>query len=370
MSATSPHPTDAVRPAPRLLIDLDALQGNYRELVRLAEGGKSGAVVKADGYGLGARRIVPALWRAGCRQFYVAHAFEGETARAALDDNPADIFVFNGYWASEAGMMREHELTPVINDLAQLDALRATAPDLPFAIMFDTGMNRLGLDRRETEMLLADPSRLDGLRLKQVMSHLACADEADNPLNRAQLDAFARIRAAFPNVEASFANSAGTMLDRAYHFDVLRPGLALCGANATPGRPHPFTPVATIEAPILQIRRLEAGDTVGYGSEFIADRPRIAATVAAGYADGILRACGDGGYGRIGEVKTPILGRISMDLITVDVTDIADTLAPGDAVRFLGPDIDAMADTAHAIPFELLVRLGLRFDRRYIGGES
>ena len=368
MSATITAPTERLpRPVPRLIIDLEAMKANYARLCALAQGARVGAVVKANAYGLGAGRVAPALWGAGCRHFYVAHAFEGEAVRAALDERPAEIFVFNGFWPAEIDLLRQAGLTPVINTPEQIADLRAHAPDLPFALHLDTGMNRLGLDADQTQALLADLSVLNGLRLRQVISHLSCADEPGHEMNRRQRALFEQVAAAFPGVTRSFSNSAGALLGEDFHFDVLRPGLALCGAPPDPLQPNPFTPVATIEAPILQIRRLKAGDPVGYGASFIAKAPRVAATVAAGYADGILRACGDGGYGRVFGEKAPILGRVSMDLITVDITAMADRVAPGDMVRFLGEDLQPLSGAAGTIPFELLVRLGARFDRRYLG---
>ncbi|WP_323763161.1 alanine racemase [Maricaulis sp.] len=354
------------RPAPRLIIDLAAIQRNYAALQTLAPTATVGAVVKANGYGLGAAEVVPALADAGCRCFYVAHTSEAREAREALAGRPADIFVFNGFWPSDLEELRQLSLFPVINDLHQLDDLRMLAPDLPCAIHFDTGMSRLGLDAAETETLLADPARIDALDVRQIMSHLACADEPDHPLNEQQRQRFERIRHAFPGIPASLSNSAGVLLGQGYHFDMLRPGLALFSRMPAPGRTSPFEPVVTIDAPILQIRTLQPGDNVGYGASWTADRPRRVATVAAGYADGLLRAFGNGGYGRIGDARVPILGRVSMDLICVDIDAVDEPVRPGDPVRFLGADIEDMAGSAATISYEFLVRLGIRFDRSYL----
>ncbi|WP_339336386.1 alanine racemase [uncultured Maricaulis sp.] len=367
---TTPRPDHpdrgtAARPAPRLIIDLGAIRRNYATLQSLAPTAHVGAVVKANGYGLAAAEVVPTLADAGCRCFYVAHTSEAREVREALGERPADIFVFNGFWPSELDELRTLSLFPVINDLGQLEALRQQAPDLPFALHFDTGMSRLGLDADETDALIADPTRLDGLHLRQIMSHLACADAPDHPLNARQQQRFDRIRRAFPAIPASLSNSAGTVLGPDYHYDVLRPGLALFGGMPPVGQPSPFEPVVSIEAPILQIRTLRAGDTVGYGASLTVDGPRRVATVAAGYADGLLRAFGNGGFGRIGEARVPILGRVSMDLICVDIDAVRDPLKPGDPVRFLGADIEDMAQSAATIPYEFLVRLGIRFDRDY-----
>jgi alanine racemase len=353
------------RPAPRLIVDLAAIQRNYGVLQSLAGTAAVGAVVKANAYGLGAERVVPALADAGCRTFYVAHTSEGEEARAALDGRDADIFVFNGFWPSELETLKRARLFPVINNLTQLEQLRATAPGLPCAIHFDTGMSRLGLETSEADHLLQTPDLLRGLDVRQIMSHLACADEPEHALNAQQLQRFRSLRQALPDFPASLSNSAGALLGTEYHFDSLRPGLALFGGAPTPSIANPFEPTVRIEAPILQIRTLAPGDPVGYGALFTATKPMKTATLAAGYADGLLIACGNGGAGRVGAVPTPILGRISMDLISVDISNVEGSVKPGDWVSFLGEDLQSLADNAQTISYELLVRLGLRFHRVY-----
>ena len=366
---TTTSSTDhTARLAPRLIIDLPAIQANYRTLQSLAGSSavEVGAVVKANAYGLGAMSVLPALARAGCRTFYVAHASEGEEARRALSGFDADIFVFNGFWPVELPVLRASNLFPVINELKQLECLRALAPDLPFALHIDTGMARLGLGETDTAKLLADPSMLHGLDVRQIMSHLACADEPEASMNRRQLQQFQTVREAFPDIPASLSNSAGVLLGSAYHFDLLRPGLALYGGNPVQGQDNLFRASVCIEAPILQIRDINRGDSIGYGARFTAPQAMRIATVAAGYADGLLIACGNGGQGRIGNVPTPILGRVSMDLISVDISAIEAPISLGDPVSFLGEDLDVMANKAATIPYELLVRLGLRFHRVYI----
>ncbi|RKQ95552.1 MULTISPECIES: alanine racemase [Maricaulis] len=358
-------PDGLARPAPRLIIDLAAIQRNYAKLQALAPTAEVGAVVKANAYALGATEIIPALAEVGCRQFYTAHTAEGVEARQALAGRAAAIYVFNGFWPSELPTLRAHGLIPVVNTLDQLASLRATAPDLPCALHLDTGMNRLGLGRMETEHLLTHRDLLDGLDVRQIMSHLACADAPAHPLNAAQLERFSTIRAAFPDIPASLANSAGALLGQAWHFDVLRPGLALYGGTPAPGHPSPFEATVRIDAPILQIRELEAGDTLGYGATWTAERPMRVATIAAGYADGLLWASAKGGAGHVGPVRTPILGRVSMDLIAVDLTDVKTPLEPGMPVSFLGEHLDDIAEAAGTISYEFLVRLGIRFDRVY-----
>ncbi|WP_291844701.1 alanine racemase [Maricaulis sp.] len=367
---TTPRPDPAApdglaRPAPRLIIDLAAIQRNYARLQALAPTAEVGAVVKANAYAMGATEVVPALAEAGCRHFYTAHTAEAVEARQALAGRDAAIYVFNGYWPSELPTLRAHGLIPVVNTIDQLASLRATAPDLPCALHLDTGMNRLGLGRPETEYLLARRELLAGLDVRQIMSHLACGDAPEHPLNATQLKRFSAIRSAFPDIPASLANSAGVLLGEAWHFDVLRPGLALYGGNPAPGHPAPFEPAVRVDAPILQIRELEPGDTLGYGATWTADRPVRIATVAAGYADGLLWASARGGAGYVGSVRTPILGRVSMDLIAVDLSAVDTPLEPGMPVSFLGAHLDEIADAAGTISYEFLVRLGIRFDRVY-----
>lgn len=322
-------------------------------------------MVKANAYGLGALQVVPALADAGCRTFYVAHTREGEEVRDALGDRQGAIYVFNGFWESELASLRASTLFPVINDLDQLAQLRRLAPDLPCALHVDTGMNRLGLDEAEQTQLIAAPELIDGLDVRQIMSHLACADDPQHPLNADQLARFDRIRQAFPAIPASLSNSAGVLLGHAWHQDVLRPGLALYGGAPAPGHGNPFRPALHIEAPILQLRDLKPGDTVGYGATVTADRPMRIATVAAGYADGLLWASAKGGCGLIGDQAVPILGRVSMDLIAVDLSDVNTEPRAGDAVTFLGPALEQIAEAAGTISYEYLVRLGMRFDREY-----
>ena len=324
-----------------------------------------GAVVKANAYGLGAVEVVPALADAGCRHFYVAHTSEGEEARRALGDREAEIFVFNGFWPAELDALKTFNLYPVINDLGQARQLAETAPDLPCAIHFDTGINRLGLDGPESQALL-ETGLVDALHVRQFMSHLACGDEPQHPLNDSQLTRFRKIAGSAPDsVQCSLANSAGVLLGADFHFDILRPGLALYGGAPNPSESSPFQVCVQIEAPILQIRQLQPGDQVGYGATWTAQEPTRTATVAAGYADGILRACGEGGMARLNGQLVPILGRVSMDLISVDLSEYDGDPQPGEAVCFLGEDLDLLAEHAGAISYELLVRLGIRFDRVY-----
>lgn len=350
-------------PHPRLIVDLGAIRANYAQLQSIAPGAAVGAVVKADAYGLGVDRVGPALVEAGCRHFFVASTREGAELRDVIGDGP-DIVVFNGFWMPDIETLRNGSLIPAVNDPDQFAALEAHAPDLPFSLHVDTGMNRLGL---EPDDAIAIAGRAQSLDLRLVMSHLACADEPDHALNETQRREFNRVRAAYPGVKASLANSAGTLLGPDYQNDVVRPGIALYGGAPCPDGENPFTPAAAIEAPILQVRDIHPGDAVGYGATFTSGEARKAAIVACGYADGLFRAAQDGGFAMLGDQHLPVMGRISMDLTTLDVTGAGDAARPGAYVRFMGSELEALASASGTISYELLVRLGRRFERVYVG---
>lgn len=353
----------SIDPSPRLVIDRSSLAANYDTLNRLTGTADVAGVVKADSYGLGADALAPVLHSAGCRTFFVANCAEGERVRTSLGPGP-DIFVLNGFWPSESERLNAHTLCPVLNSPDELADLRTYAPELGFALHFDTGISRLGFSTAQTSDLFADAARLEGLSLKLVMSHLACADTPEHPLNAQQLHRFRRIRSVFSGIPASLANSAGILLGEDYHFDLVRPGIGLYGGAPSAGPFSPVLPVARIDAPILQVRELEPGDTVGYGAEFTVDRPLRTATVNLGYADGILRAC-HRATARIHGKPAPLIGRVSMDLIAIDISAAPQARA-GDSVSFLGEDLDAFAAAGGAANYELLVRLGSRFQRVYL----
>ncbi len=363
-------------PDARLTVDVGAVVANWRLLRdRRGPGGAVGAAVKADAYGLGAAAIAPALRDAGCRHFFVATLGEGVALRAALADPAPMVAVLNGFAPGADG---DAGLTPVLNALGDVEAharagREAGAP--PEAILhLDTGMARLGLDDAEQARLLADPSRLDGLRLRTVMSHLACADEPAHPLNAAQAARFAAIRARLPGVPGSLANSAGQFLGGIFRSDLERPGCALYGINPTPGRPNPMRQTVTVEARVLQVREVGAGTPVGYAAAWIAPRASRIATVAAGYADGYLRALSGRSAalppGAMGDGRPlPLVGRVSMDLLTFDATDHP-ALRPGDFVTLVG-DADGirpddLAARAGTIGYEVLTSLGARYARRWV----
>jgi len=354
-----------------LTIDLAAIQANWKTLANRVEGECAG-VVKADAYGLGLAPVARALSAAGCRVFCVAQLDEGIALRAALPE--AEIHVLNGLLPGTAADFAAHRLIPVLNSLGGIDDWRAfchrTANALPADIHVDTGMCRLGLPPDEVDRLAADAGRLEGFIPLYLMSHLACADEPAHPMNGRQRAAFdaARRRLALPRT--SFANSSGIFLEADFHGDLARPGIALYGGNPVPERPNPMAQVVRLQGKILQVRDVDTPQTVGYGATHRFAGPARIATVAAGYADGFLRSLGNAGRGFVGDIPTPVVGRVSMDLITLDVSRVSDSLcAPGCLVDLIGPhnDVDSVAGRAGTISYEILTRLGQRFHRRYVG---
>ena len=356
-----------------LTIDLDAIAENWRRLRALGASAECGAVLKADGYGLGAAPVGRALFAAGARSFFVAHLEEGIALRGALDE--PRIVVLNGLLPGLAADYTAHALIPALNDPGEIAAwathARALGTALPAFVHLDSGMNRLGLAPEDQDRLAADPSHLGGIAPITWMTHLACAEEAGNPMNRGQLDRFRRAVAVLPKAPVSIANSSGIFLGSDFHGDLTRPGAALYGINPTPDRPNPMADVVRLEARILQIRRVDTPMTVGYGAAHRVEGPARLATIAVGYADGVPRSASGRGAVRIAGFTAPITGRISMDLITVDVTHIPEPLAaPGALAEILDPELtpDRLGESAGTIGYEILTSLGRRYARRYIGG--
>ncbi len=366
--ACAPEPDPDRRLSARLIVDPDAIARNYARLTARAPHAETAAVVKADAYGLGAPAVARRLVREGCRVFFVATVDEGAELRRALGDGEAEIWVLNGYAPGLRSVFVEQRLGAVINSTAELDTY-LEAPAGPCALHVDTGMNRLGLPPAELEALLAAPGRLADLDIRMVMSHLACAEDATSPMNDRQRQAFAAIAARLPGVRASLSNTGGVLLGPNYHFDMTRPGIGLYGATAGHGAPDDLEPVAVLEAPVLQVRHVQPGEAIGYGATYVADRPRLTATIAAGYADGLPRALSGRGYARIGGAKAPLLGRVSMDLAVIDVTDCAEAARAGAPARFYGADLTELAEIAGTLPYELLTGVGPRVARSY-GGAS
>jgi alanine racemase len=340
-----------------LSIDLDALTANWRALDRLSGPGvQTAAVVKADAYGLGAARVVRALAQVGARRFFVALAEEGAAVRQALGPGP-QINILSGHMAGDTEMLHDLDLTPMLNSLEQITRHLEALPGHPFGVQLDTGMNRLGVEAAEWQavapiLLEADPVML--------MSHLACADEPDHPMNLRQLEMFHEMTDG-TGLPRSFAATGGILLGPQYHFDLTRPGIGLYG-----GRPFELASrVVTLSLPVIQTRDVAPGESVGYGNAWEAEAPTVIATLAAGYADGLLRALGNGAVLWDGDTPCPIVGRVSMDMITVDVTHLREVPK---ALDILGPHqtVDDIADVAGTIGYEILTSLGPRYSRRYL----
>jgi alanine racemase len=323
-------------------------------------------------------RVAPALARAGCYTFFVATLGEARELRALLPD--VTIYVLNGLFAGTAHFYRELGLRPVLNSGDEIEewvGFCSTAGEkLPAAIHIDSGMNRLGLSAAEVKSVEGTKNLWSSFELTLVMSHLACADEPGHKKNQAQRKAFDALRAKLPKAPASLANSGGILLGSAYHYDLVRPGIGLYGGRARRTGANPFAPVIQLAGRILQVRDVPAGETVGYGATRALQHPSRIATVAVGYADGFFRSLSvaDGKQGLhvyLGTYAAPLLGRVSMDLITVDITDVPSDLAKRGAwVELIGKHLpaDELADHAGTIDYEVLTNLGARATRRYIGG--
>ena len=339
-----------------LTIDLEALAANWTALDRLTQV-ETAAVVKADGYGLGASSVAQALAQAGARQFFVAAAEEGVALRRALGHGPR-ISVFSGHMPGDGDLIGAHDLTPMINSVDQLLMHVETLPGHPFGIQLDSGMNRLGMEPVEW-------AALRNLALAQnptlIMSHLACADEPRHSMNGRQLATFTEMTQDV-DVPRSLAATGGLLLGDKYHFDLTRPGVGLYGGL-------PFidaVPVVALDVPVIQTRDVAAGESVGYGNTFVARTETRVATVAAGYADGLIRAMGEKATFTHEGIKLPVLGRVSMDLITVDVTRLAEV---PEHLQLIGThqSVDTVAGFAGTIGYEILTSMGARYDRVYLG---
>ncbi len=357
-----------------LTIDLGAIVENWKTIAARVSPAECAAVVKANAYGLGIEQVAPALWQAGARTFFVAHLAEAITLRTLLPQ--AVIHVLNGLLPGMGRQFAAHHLRPVLGSLPEIgewSALcRSIGADLPAALHVDTGMNRLGLSLEEAAHIAQERS---GLRFTPslIMTHLACADTPGHPLTPLQRSRFESVARLFPDVKASMANSAGTQLDSTYHFDLVRPGILLYGGCAIEDEPA-LRPVVRLEAPVIQVRRAAEGESVGYGAAERLKRDSRLAVIHIGYADGLLRAAGSSNAHKGAEVvlagqRCPLVGRISMDLGTIDITDLPeDEVARGMGAVFLGAGIsvDDLARQAGTISYEVLTSLGMRYQRRYL----
>ena len=354
---------------PTLRVDLDQVKSNYEALQALAPKAKVAACVKADAYGLGAHAVGRALYGAGCRIFFVATAGEGKLLREAIGPNGA-IYVFNGPAPRDKGVFLGAKLKPVINSLEQAKfwaSVCREVNDPPYtAIHIDTGMNRLGMTADEVKTLSRDKSLWSALNPEWVMSHLACAPQSDNPFNAEQLRRFKALAVTLPPTPMSLANTAGIYLGKDYHFQMVRPGIGLYAAQSSHDPEQEATKTAVkLLAPILQVKYVKAGEAIGYNATFVADRDMRLAIIGAGYGDGVPVSLTNKGHAVIHDQLAPIVGRVSMDLTILDVTDIHLPVDVGGVVEFLGERLSDQADEAGTINYELLTRISGRVRRDY-----
>ena len=356
-----------------LTVDLAALRHNYSAIAQRIAPTRAAAVVKADAYGLGASRVAPAFYEVGCRDFFVAHLGEAIALKPFLNPD-ATLYVLNGLQPGTEATCAHEDILPVLNSLEQIEnwaALAAgTGKKLPALLQIDTGMSRLGLPAKELDRLVENPSLLDNIDVKFVISHLASGDEPENPANASQLTAMKTALARLPKLPVAFANSGGTFLDRSYHFDLARPGVALYGVGPAQGE-NPILPVLTLSARVIQVREVAKDAAVGYGGTYIAEGPMRIATIAVGYADGWFRTLSNKGAAFFGNTRLPIIGRVSMDSITLDVSALPDgALRLGSLVELIGPHqrLEDVARDCDTIPYEILTALGNRYARVYVDG--
>ena len=369
---TIPKASGPAHAPTHLTIDLDAIFANYKILANRSNPASCAAVVKADAYGLGIEVVSGTLANAGCGTFFVALLDEGIALREILPD--ADIFILNGVFANEAPEFHRHRLIPTLNDLGQVDIWARSChleTPRPAALQFDTGMARLGFTPTESATLLAASDKLSAFPIAGVLSHLACANDPTHPLNLEQRERFEKIVAQLPSAPASLSASSGIFLGSDWHFDMVRPGASLYGVAPVSGAPNPMRQVVKLQGKILQVRSVDTPQTVGYGATHQFAAPTRIATVAAGYADGYMRSLSGRGTAYIADTRVPVVGRVSMDLITLDITD-ATGAKPGDLVDLIGPrnDVDSLAAYAGTIGYEILTNLGRRYGRTYIGGDA
>jgi alanine racemase len=357
-------------------VDLAALQSNYRTLSKQAAPAACGVAIKGEAYGLGMAPVAKALWAVGCKNYFVARPMEGAELRAVLPD--AMIYVLDGFYAGQGDFYLQHKLIPALISFGEAQEWARVSIGAPCAIHVDTGINRLGFTPVEFAQLCADNDLRKKIQINLLVSHLASSDEPQHPLNDKQRALFSEFRNMMPNVPASFANSSGIYLGKAYAHDLVRAGVALYGGNPLPGKSNPMKTVVTLQAKVMQTRLVLQGQTIGYNATWTAPRNSRIAILGAGYRDGIPRKLSYSLSNGPSQVyvagrRVPIVGRVSMDMMACDVTDISESeIQPGTLVEIFGPNIpvDEAAGWAGTISYELLTHLGNRYHRRYIGGES
>jgi len=365
------------RTSATLTVDLSAIAENWSQLDSLT-GAKCdcGAVIKANAYGLGMDQVAPALLAAGCDTFFIAYLDEGIQLRAVIGDD-ARIVVMHGPYSGTEGEFVTHNLIPVLNTVDQIDVWKryavARKASNDAVIQVDTGMNRLGLTPKEFDLEMKRPDSFHGITPLALLSHLACAGTPTHDLNRQQLDAFesalSLFRKRFPVAKGSLANSSGIFLGSAWHYDVVRPGASLFGINPQLAGPNPMKPVVRLQARIVQVRRVDSAGTVGYGATYPVREGGKLATVSIGYADGFLSSLSNFGTARLGEYTVPVAGRVSMDLLTFDVSAVPEHMVlPGASIDIIDAwhTVDDVARQANTIGYEVLTALGTRYERRYV----
>lgn len=362
----------AVGATGHLTVDLGALKRNYLTLARSVGQGRAAAVVKANAYGLGAIPVSRALYEAGCRHFFVAQFCEAVELRPVLASD-AQVFVLNGLQPGNEDLCARLGIIPVANSPEQLDAWNrmgaAAGRVLPVVLQFDTGMSRLGIAPEDRAAVLARIRQPGHVEVHFIMSHLASADDPDCGQNDDQLAEMQAIADEFAGFDVCFSNSGGIFLGEAYRGVLARPGIALYGGAPNGRQPNPMEPVVRLSVAVVQTRPVSAGAKVGYSGTHVTRETRRLATIAAGYADGLPRSLSDRGAAYFGDTRLPIVGRVSMDSITIDVTDLPDgTLQLGSLVEILGPHqtLEDIAADAGTISYEILTSLGTRYHRQFI----
>jgi len=352
-----------------LSINLSSIEHNYNILKSIANGAICSAVVKANAYGLGVEQVSKRLVQAGCNNFFVAHLNEGIELREIIGDNH-NIYILHGLKRNQQAAFHKHNLIPVLNFMEQIklwnDYARELSTNLPAIIHIDTGMNRLGLNIADAEDLARNKSLLSHIDTKFIMSHLACASEPNDQMNAEQLEKFDSVRKLFPDIPATLSNSAGILLNDDYHFEMVRPGISLYGGGNRPKNVD-IKNVVDLKSSILQIRNIDSDQTVGYGATRTVKAGSRIATIPIGYADGYLRSLGNNSYLHIDDVKIPVIGRVSMDMVIADITGI-DNITVNSKVEILGENctINSIAELAETISYEILTNLGSRYNRVYI----
>lgn len=358
----------------RLIVNLNILRHNYNVLRNIVGDAECAAVVKANGYGVGDKIVTQTLLKQGCKTFFVATLSEGIRLRHDFPNAPFDIYVMFSNSQEFPMVYHHHNLRPVLNSLDEITAWQAYCEsvelNLPCAVHIDTGMSRTGMDKNDRATLIASPEVLNNINVRLLMSHLACGDEPNHPKNLEQLNIFKEITAPFPHIRKSLSASTGIYLGKEYHFDLVRPGRALYG-----GMPYNDTQrVVGLKSRVIQIRTIEAGESVGYGSTFVAEQDMTLATLGIGYADGLFRSA-TSAAAYLNNIAMPIVGRISMDSIVVDITHAKNKITIGDYLDLICEyqGLNGLAEHAGTIPYEILTQLGRsasRFETVYRGMEQ